>query len=869
MVIEGLTLPSSTFKNNRHSAGSQRSDILGGGEEFFIPMAFDPNPAPGPSPLTRDQPFESQEDGLVKTHAGEGKTAARDYFPIKAHVPASRQTSQDYETLHSSSAPDSPRDSRHSSQPSSPRLAYRELSREPSSDLMDTVRKRKDQHVANNSINSFMLEHPRDLSHETRPHVNTDSYPGGFVLQEAPKSKRSGGSTRSSKSEGLSPTIDTSLSSSKSSSAPVSAGAHTKEQPNSFSGGGSPPTLRSHKALNEPQFLTHNTADYDHINPSPSIPHTPKSGGQLHELPQRSDSLAKSGPSKHQILRREVGAGRAGKLSTTQLNHEIENDPPASAPPSAVVNQSVKASGHTIGNRSILKPIDSPSSRSVTDIPYPPVRARDRERLILAGGSSSDSFIAPRQPPNPPVADSHKARHESFSTQRSESSRNGDQPASPALLNNHAAGEVLSGDDDTARLLYTEEHQDHASFLRRVSNSVRHARSYSDRGTRLSKEQRWPKSPLIGSPTGAFTHEISSPTTSSPESREEIAWFKNELRRERQKTVEKEQRLLELEAALEAKTNIRQMNKELGEKRSTMVVLDTQKEIIIRELEILTEHIAAAKQGGEPLDLGRMTSSVLQEFAEALQALKETFTPQIEDLTQKRNDLVEEVSNLTQLKDKSFQEFEQVSLKNAQLAELNNQLVHQIQELYKANAGPSLDIVRHPPNGLGIFAPNPKEKYASSLDGQDVKHPSIAESSLSGSTAVQENEGDPAAYGTAPQVINVRKAQMRKFNWKKGGQNVAKGVKGLKGAFSSNDPNKINRDGQTPETTPYASLPPSQDHLNGSHWKGTAPDPARQGFRSLFENPKAKPQHFKNLPNGTNLASHGDHFPSKQRPCFQ
>ncbi|KAI4241103.1 MAG: hypothetical protein L6R40_004742 [Gallowayella cf. fulva] len=52
---------------------------------------------------------------------------------------------------------------------------------------------------------------------------------------------------------------------------------------------------------------------------------------------------------------------------------------------------------------------------------------------------------------------------------------------------------------------------------------------------------------------------------------------------------------------------------------------------------------------------------VLREFAESLQTLKESFTPQMEDLTQIRNELIEEVSNLTQLKDRNFQEFEQVS----------------------------------------------------------------------------------------------------------------------------------------------------------------------------------------------------------------
>jgi Rho-type GTPase-activating protein 1/2 len=405
-------------------------------------------------------------------------------------------------------------------------------------------------------------------------------------------------------------------------------------------------------------------------------------------------------------------------------------------------------------------------------------------------------------------------------------------------------------EDDMARILGHDEHQDHASFLRRVSHSVRHARSYSDRGTRLSREQKWPRSPLVGSPGCASAHENSSPTSSSPELREELTWLKNELLRERQKTMAKEQRLSELETALQARNNIRQMNSELREKRSTMVVLDTQKEIVVRELEVLTEHIAAAKKSGEPLDVGRMSNMVLREFAEALQTLKDSFAPPIEDLTQQRNDLIEEVSNLTKLKDKSFQEFEQLSSKNAQLAELNNQLVHQIQELYKRNASPSMEMVQPPPNGLGIYTPHSKEKYPASLDGRELKTPSIADSNLTGSTVMQEHDGDPATYLTAPQVVKIRKAQPKKFNWKRGGHTVAKGVtKGLKGAFASSDPNKVSREGQFSEGPPYGSMPPHQEPLHGNMSRGQMHDPNRQGF-GFFGNPKGKPLQLKSTPNG-------------------
>lgn len=401
-------------------------------------------------------------------------------------------------------------------------------------------------------------------------------------------------------------------------------------------------------------------------------------------------------------------------------------------------------------------------------------------------------------------------------------------------------------DEDMARILGNEEHPSHESFLRRVSNSVRHARSYSDRGTRLSKEPKWPRSPPTAS--SGFGHDISSPTPSSPETKEELVFFKNELRRERQKAMEREQRLLELEAALEAKSSIKRMNTELREKRSTMVVLDTQKEIVVRELELLTEHIAEAKKSREPLDLNRMSNTVLREFAESLQKLKESFTPQIEDLTQKRNELTEEVSNLTQLKDRNFQEFEQLSLKNAQLAELNNTLVHNIQELYKANASPSLDVVRPPPNGLGIYNHSQKDFSATSLDNRDMR-PSIAESNTTSATLVHEQDAESAAYVTAPQVVNIRKGQPKKFNWKKGGQNVAKVTKGLKGAFSSNDGPKLQREGQYAEGMPYNQMVQSQNYPSTEPSRNHHHDPSRQGF-GFFSDRKGKPP-LRTTPNGS------------------
>jgi hypothetical protein len=331
-------------------------------------------------------------------------------------------------------------------------------------------------------------------------------------------------------------------------------------------------------------------------------------------------------------------------------------------------------------------------------------------------------------------------------------------------------------DEDLVRILGSEalNHQESSeSFMRRVSNSVRHGRSFSDKGSRLSRDPKWPKSPANG---GAYPQELSSPGASSPEQREDVTTLKSELRRERQRMVEKDQRITELEKALNAQADVKQADSELREKRSTMVVLDTRKEVVLRELASITEHLEKEKHGSAPMDLAKLTNNVVRSFAEKLQNLKDSFAPQIEELMQQRTALATEIANLSRLKEKSFQEFEQLSSKNAQLAELNNNLVNQIQGIYNANSAAESRST----NGLGIYSHN-KDKSIGSIDATKT-----GELASSVSTMTIHDEAEPATIVPGPQVVSIRKGQPRKFNWKRGGQTVAKGVtKGLKGAFSS------------------------------------------------------------------------------------
>jgi hypothetical protein len=544
--------------------------------------------------------------------------------------------------------------------------------------------------------------------------------------------------------------------------------------------------------------------------------------GQLHGLPKRGDSL-QSSKAGQTIPRKELPTSSTVPSASGKTSGEVGEGSTKSA------GEDSKHLTKVNGGKIISRPIESPLSKSILDTPN-----QAQSRPDTAGGESlEDSFVAPRAPPVPP-SDMVRTRNGSMSTFQSDAQRAAEQPLSPSLLR-YSAGGDFSLDEDMARILGGDESNAQESFLRRVSNSVRHGRSFSDKGTRLSREQRWPRSPATGS--GIVGQEISSPSSASPEHRDELAWFRNELRRERQKNVEREQKIAELEATLKSTANIKQVNTELREKRSTMVVLDTQKEIVVRELEVLTEHIAAAKRSGDPLDLGKMKSVVLRDFAEALQRLKNSFAPQIEDSIQKRNDLVDEIASLTQMKDKSFQEFEQLSLKNAQLADLNNQLVHQIQELYKANSGAATESARQAPNGLGIYSHH-KDKSQVSIDSREVRS-GLADNSIpSSGTTLQQEEAEPVTVLQGPHVVNIRKGQPKKFNWKKGGQNVAKGVtKGLKGAFSSTQ-QSYSRELQFAETTPYGGTLPGQEYANIPR---TGNEPIRQGF-GLFGNPKAAPK---------------------------
>ena len=409
------------------------------------------------------------------------------------------------------------------------------------------------------------------------------------------------------------------------------------------------------------------------------------------------------------------------------------------------------------------------------------------------------------------------------------------------------AGDILN-DEEMSRIARGEEGQDNSSsVLRRVSNAVsKHGRSFSDRGSRSSSGQKW-KPPTNGS------IDISSPTSiASPGSKEETLLLKNQLLRAQQKVTELEAEKNMMQDHVNGSVEIKQVTTELKEKRSTVAFLDTQREMVVRELEVMTEHLSRAKDNNRPLNLDALKSDILRDFAISLHKLKDGLSTQIEDLVHRRNELTDEITKLIEMKDKGFHEYESVSAKNTQLYELNNQLVQNIQDqMLKAGRptnGSSLDCDRPNVNALGIYT-NGKDKSDMSVDVRSVNSGDL---SLAQMTSDQEIES-PAVLST-PKVVDVRKGQLKKFNWKKGGQVVAKNVsKSLNRAFMSGNnqyPQSYRDTQQTPDGITYMSM---SGHDPGMSAPKSAMDPSRSGF-GLFgqKNTPQKGSQLRSMQNGNN-----------------
>ncbi|TIA83821.1 RhoGAP-domain-containing protein [Aureobasidium pullulans] len=704
-----LTLPASTYKQERASTMSSNTmTTMSDADDGFLPMAYDPNPAPPPLPR--------------RTHPETTPRMSDNLSPQGAFSRLNR---------------DRPSSSRSVS-------TERESIRSPGVGHPDKSRQQGLRNVSGNStpVTTSAVASPSSVTSQPRPRMpqtNSASFnlapPEPFKLQDVPRDRRV---SRNSPRVG-------------------------KNSPTSL----------------DTQPQSRHTPTDSNLSLSPASVDTPSSSINPFDDPKLREASSSAGPSAAKHPTRGDSLPPATDKSQTSRVTSPETTPALRQSDATHERKQSSTSAQFVDAPTHPRPESDAHNSTGMGIPTAPPRAANRPSAP-SKSVANDDFIAPRIPPAPPA--NERPRAESVGHIQHDHNPAASPKGWRTHLPKHSAGEAFSMEEEMSRILRGDEqkrkeNENAGSVLRRVSNAVKHGRSFSDKSIPLQK------TPTISSADISSPILITSPI-SSP-SQADVATLRSQLRRAQQKIAELEADKLGLEEKMDTSADIKQVNTELREKRSTMAFLDTQREMVVRELEIMTEHLTRAKESNKPLDISQLKSEILQDFAHSLQKLKDNLGSQIEDLVHKRNELTDDITNLIQVKDKGLQEFESLSSKNMQLAELNNQLVSGIQDMYKSHNIKNGSLDRSPlTNGLGIYNGSNRGDMAS------LHSSSLQESSSLHDLLPHAADAEPATVLTAPQVVNIRKGQPKKFNWKKGSSGLAKNVtKGIKGAFAggSND----------------------------------------------------------------------------------
>lgn len=534
----------------------------------------------------------------------------------------------------------------------------------------------------------------------------------------------------------------------------------------------------------EPEHLRHSSASDGHVDRSPNG--IRRDG--LTSRPRRGDSLGNSSAVSRKeipstsgsILQNIAEFGHERKVSTNSLRHNLD----------------------TNGSMVISRPIESPgNAKSMYDTSVSASGPGSGSGQGSRG--NSEAFAAPRHaPPVPPY---------------------GHRPTP-----SNGTGQ---SDRESASPTYGENGDSYEGVLRKMSNAMRgHARSVSDKviPSPRSAKHPWPKSPM----NGGGSVDLTTPT--SPESREEFILLRSQLRRAQQRITDLETEKTNLQGIVNNDPEIRSVNTALREKRSTMAVLDTQREVVARELEVMTDHLKQMKDSTKPFDMNSFKSEVLNDFQQSMKRLKESLGSEVEGLIQKRNDLNVEITTLIQMKDKGFQEYENLSNRNAQLNQHNNELHQNIQNSMKQSSNPQT-------NGLGLYMGNGSQPTSQiRLDsGNDLK-----QMMLDSNTTLNLDNDQDSAIITTPHVVKMK--QQKPNMLRKGG--FLKGIKGMKGALMSDRPAQSAT--YPTEGTPYSNL---QDTSGGAPRTGNE---TKNKFGGFFGHDRNGMKHLRTMNNGssTNLA---------------
>jgi hypothetical protein len=175
--------------------------------------------------------------------------------------------------------------------------------------------------------------------------------------------------------------------------------------------------------------------------------------------------------------------------------------------------------------------------------------------------------------------------------------------------------------------------------------------------------------------------------------------------------------------------------------------------------------------------MDELQSDLIRGLAKELEDLKQTLKAEIQDLIAQRDQLLEDVENYGRLREQAIQETGQLNMKNAQLADLNNELTRRIQGQFKAN--------KHQLPGLGIYDGGAPDLFdVKEVDKRAV--PSSASTSLSTIGTPYHETVEAPEVMVAQKATTVKNgAQPKKFFWKKPGASIMKAGKGFNRVFAS------------------------------------------------------------------------------------
>ncbi|KAI1003380.1 hypothetical protein K3495_g4824 [Podosphaera aphanis] len=726
---DGMVLPSTTYLKNRQSVLSQQFDTNGREiESFFIPLALDP----GHTSELRQEPLKKGKDSKS---------------PESGYITLTSEKGQNDENKFSV----------YDSVVSNPHIVFREGEPSPSAEeifqIKDNLwkaqngsRRPASRGPSFTGLDGNQAQHttPSSTINNTTSQQTGEKFLSGETFKEKFSNTSAAASLESRETDSSISTLGESFT-----TLPISKDNSTKENHKSSSPKNQLSGLKISRD-NSTKIDLETRPSFESSRSSPSVYRYELSGVQ------RSTSKKERNT--------DIGKNNIGILNSSSG---------IDGPPSPSPSQSQHSTSSLNGK--ILSTSSAPNDRKI------PPRAPTRPPLLHQ--PHSYTYMSPRPPPPLPSSDP--------TTEKDTNLAVNNNLGSQSLPRWSQGGGDFTMDEAFARILGDPDDAAH-SLLHRVSNTARngkntneinlsvgpgHGRSASENTAQATTSSRWAKSDeiLTARETKNFVQSMVP---------EESALLRKQLRHT-------EQRVAELENQLSSQKDLQNLIKKVQEKKKAVSALDSQAEVMIRQIEVLTSYLQKAKKSEQIPNLKDIEDSAVKDFIHKLENVKQSVSDQIERLLEDRNKLLDEKSQITADRERALLEFEQLSSRNAQLADLNNDLTHQIQEKFKSHSS-SIDSSKPQINGLGIYTHN-KDKSIISTQLDDVSLRSSGSNTLYNANSYPHSMDhdaniDQSAVLSAPHVVNIRKGQATKktFNWKRGRQTVAKGVsKGIKGAFSS------------------------------------------------------------------------------------